>query len=287
MAIRGQILDNPVTGERIVFRATAADTGGEVLAFDLILAPGGHVPAPHVHPEQEERFEVKKGRMQFWLGLKRVIAGPGQIVVVPPGAVHFFANAGKETAQVRVEVRPALRMEQLLEVSTALAQEGRTVLGGIPKPLDMALFLREFERETRIPFIPPQAVQALTAPLAALARFHGLDRRYRGPYRARPRRVRRLSVDELFGPRFVLLAGAGGQPWIEAAERVGKRLQLDLSAHRLPSGSDLAEKHGLGSTGAVLVRPDGVVGWQAETLSHDPERTLAEAVLRLGERQAA
>lgn len=287
MAIRGQILDNPVTGERIIFRATAADTGGEVLVFDLILAPGGHVPAPHVHPEQEERFEVKKGRMQFWLGLKRVIARPGQTVVVPPGAVHYFANAGKETAQVRVEVRPALRMEQLLEVSTALAQEGRTFLGGLPKPLDMALFLREFRRESQVPLLPPKVVEFLTAQLASLARAQGLDRRYRESYNLEPRLVRRLSVSELFGPHFVLLAGAGGQPWLEAAKRVEQRLELKLNAHCLPAESELAETHGLSSTGAVLVRPDGGVGWQAETLVHDPERALTEAVLWLANQRAA
>ena len=41
MAYAGQILDNPVSGERIIFRRTAADTGGELLAFDLELQPDG------------------------------------------------------------------------------------------------------------------------------------------------------------------------------------------------------------------------------------------------------
>lgn len=37
MAYAGQILENPVSGERIVFRKTASDTGGELLAFALFL----------------------------------------------------------------------------------------------------------------------------------------------------------------------------------------------------------------------------------------------------------
>ena len=56
MAYTGQIVDNPVSGERIIFRRTAADTGGELLEIDLELAPDGHVPGKHVHPVQEERF---------------------------------------------------------------------------------------------------------------------------------------------------------------------------------------------------------------------------------------
>jgi hypothetical protein len=50
MAYSGQILDNPVSGERFVFHLTAGDTGGEVLAFELEVAPNGHVPGAHVHP---------------------------------------------------------------------------------------------------------------------------------------------------------------------------------------------------------------------------------------------
>ena len=41
---------------------TAADTGGELLAFDMTLSVDGHVPGAHVHPEQEERFETSPGR---------------------------------------------------------------------------------------------------------------------------------------------------------------------------------------------------------------------------------
>src|ERR687893_1232212 len=107
MAYAGQILENPASGERTVFHKTASDTEGQLLAFELLLTPDGHVPGAHVHPEQEERFEVVSGTMEFRLGLKKVVAGPGETVVVPAGAVHRFSNGGDETAHVRVEVRPA------------------------------------------------------------------------------------------------------------------------------------------------------------------------------------
>ncbi len=42
MAYSGQVLDNSISGERIVFRKTAADTGSTLLAFELVLAPDGH-----------------------------------------------------------------------------------------------------------------------------------------------------------------------------------------------------------------------------------------------------
>src|SRR5215213_6249589 len=99
----GQTLDNPVTGERFTFTHTAASTGGELLAFELALRAGGAVPLPHVHPVQRETFAVVAGRMRFRLGWRHVEAGPGDVVVVRPGVVHGFANAGDAEARVRVE----------------------------------------------------------------------------------------------------------------------------------------------------------------------------------------
>jgi quercetin dioxygenase-like cupin family protein len=180
MAFPGQVLDNPVSGERFIFSQTAADTGGELLAVEFVVAPDGRVPGAHVHPVQEERFEVVSGRMRFKKGRKTVLAGPGDTLVVPPGTSHRFANAGDSPAVIRVEVRPALKMEQLWETTVALAAEGRTLRSGLPRPLDLALFMREFEQEVQPPFAPG-LVRTATAPLAWLAVRRGLGRRYQAP----------------------------------------------------------------------------------------------------------
>ena len=77
----------------ITFRKTAADTNGEYLEIDLELAPDGHVPGKHVHPRQEERFEVLSGTMKFRMGLKTVVAGTGEVVVhlVPTQASRLLS----------------------------------------------------------------------------------------------------------------------------------------------------------------------------------------------------
>jgi mannose-6-phosphate isomerase-like protein (cupin superfamily) len=171
MAYAGQTLQNPASGERITIRQTAADSDGDLLALDLELPAGGRVPGgQHIHPLQEERFEVVEGTMRFRMGRKRVVAGPGEVVVVPPGAKHDFANIGEDSALVRVEVRPALRMEDLFVTAVGLAEEGRTMLGGIPRPLDLALFVEEFDDEVRAAFPPRWLQRAVLAPLAWIAR---------------------------------------------------------------------------------------------------------------------
>jgi mannose-6-phosphate isomerase-like protein (cupin superfamily) len=74
MAFTGQTISNPVSGEKITFLKTAADTAGELLEFELALSPDGHVPGAHVHPEQEERFHVLEGTMKFRMAHRRGFA---------------------------------------------------------------------------------------------------------------------------------------------------------------------------------------------------------------------
>ena len=92
MAHTGQVIENPVSGERIIFRRTAAEPRGSLLEFDLFLRPDGKVPGSHVHPVLEERFRVLAGEVRFRLGLRSVTAHPGEVLTVPPGTVHRFAT---------------------------------------------------------------------------------------------------------------------------------------------------------------------------------------------------
>jgi quercetin dioxygenase-like cupin family protein len=167
----GDTLENPVTGERFTFTDTAATTGGELLAFDFALRPGGAVPIPHVHPVQTERFEVLAGRMRFRIGLRTRPAGPGDVVEVAPGVLHAFANAGDDEARLHVEVRPALRMEQMLADVVALARAGRMTRRGLPRnPFELALLARRYDREAQAPLLTVGIQRVLLAPLVLWAR---------------------------------------------------------------------------------------------------------------------
>jgi quercetin dioxygenase-like cupin family protein len=160
------VIHNPISGERIVIRRTGAETEGRLLVFDLFLPPGGHVPASHVHPVQEERFTVLAGRMRFKIGRRTILANPGMTVTVPQRTVHWFGNAGPETAHALVEVRPALRMQELLETQETMAAEDRLPGTRLPRPTDLALLLSEFEQELGVPYAPRFVLRALLAPLA-------------------------------------------------------------------------------------------------------------------------
>jgi quercetin dioxygenase-like cupin family protein len=171
MITPGQTLENPVTGERFTFTDTAASTGGELLAFDFALRPGGAVPIPHVHPIQTERFEVREGRMRFRIGLRTRIAGPGDVVEVAPGVAHSFANAGDGEARLRVEVRPALAMEEMFAEVVAMARAGRMTRRGLPRNvLDLARLARRYDQEAHAPLLSVGVQRMLLAPLVFAGR---------------------------------------------------------------------------------------------------------------------
>ena len=179
MAYAGQTIENPVSGERITFIQTSADTDGELLEIELELSADGAVPGAHIHPEQEERFEVIEGTMAFRMGLKKIVAGPGEVVTVPAGKVHAFKNAGEDTAKVRVQVRPAL-------ADGAAVRDDRRARRGRPHDGEGhaqaarpgALRPRSTGARSRRPFPPAPVVRAMLAPLAWMATRKGHGERY-------------------------------------------------------------------------------------------------------------
>jgi len=164
----GTVIENPVTGERIVFRKTSRDTGGQAVVIETFVQPDGFVAAAHVHPSQEERFEVLKGSVGFKIGRDKLVAGPGQRMTVPAGTPHKFWNAGDTEAHFVCEVRPALQFESLLETMFALAVDGKTNKKGMPNPLRLAVIANAHFDTVRLPF-PPAILQRIGLALGSPA----------------------------------------------------------------------------------------------------------------------
>ncbi len=171
----GRVIVNPISGERVVIRVSGAQTSGKLLVFDLYLPPGAHVPARHVHPVQEEQFTVVAGRMRFRvgrLGRRTILAHPGDTIRVPAGTAHWFGNPGTRMSHARVEVRPALRMEELFETTETMGLAGHLGAAKVPRLTDLAQVVLEFQREVAVPNVPTFLVKILLAPLAWLGRRH-------------------------------------------------------------------------------------------------------------------
>ena len=106
------------------------------------------------------------------------------------------------------------------------------------------------------------------------------------------RQGEQISIVDLFGSHFVLLVGAEGQLWKEAAKHVQEELHLPLEVYQIGGeGGDFVdvenmfcEAYGITASGAVIVRPDGFIGWRSRTAketAQDAEEALTGALSTL------
>lgn len=108
----------------------------------------------------------------------------------------------------------------------------------------------------------------------------------RAPHVVLQRGQERISTLDLFGGDFVLLVGEQGESWSKAATSVLKHSNIDLEVHHI--GSDLIDvnqrwydAYGVTKSGAVIVRPDGIIAWRAKTAVARPEQTLKQVFAHL------
>ncbi len=171
MITKGQTLVNPVTGERMTFLETSAETDGAYVRIELRAEPQAFVAAAHVHPAQVETFEVVSGTFGAKVAGKTIEAKAGDALVVEPGQAHKWWNAGAGELVFRCELRPALRFESLIETMFALAAAGKTNKKGLPNPFRLAVIARAHFDTVRLPFPPAllqRAALAGGAPLGSL-----------------------------------------------------------------------------------------------------------------------
>lgn len=174
----GDEIVNPRTGQRMIFRRTAGDTGGALLQIETV-NPRGPAEPEHVHPHQESSATVLAGTLHFRIRGRVQVVRVGETVVIPPNTPHYFWNEGEEEARAIQEFRPALRTEDFFETYFELARDGQLNARGIPPSLlHVAVLTAAFWDEIRVTR-PPLPIQRLVAAiLAPVGRRRGYRARY-------------------------------------------------------------------------------------------------------------
>jgi 2-polyprenyl-6-methoxyphenol hydroxylase-like FAD-dependent oxidoreductase len=97
-----------------------------------------------------------------------------------------------------------------------------------------------------------------------------------------------VSTHDLPDTGFVLLAGTGSRDWTEAGNALAAEAGIPLKAYRIASDGDLTNPDGrfektvgVGAQGALLLRPDGVIGWRTRGPHADPRARLDEVMRHL------
>lgn len=85
---------------------TGEETGGRYFIYEDLVPPGGG-PPPHTHPD-EELFYIIEGEFQFILDDmdKPFRVFPGQLVKIPPMALHTFRNVGGKMGRTLTMLLP-------------------------------------------------------------------------------------------------------------------------------------------------------------------------------------
>jgi mannose-6-phosphate isomerase-like protein (cupin superfamily) len=172
-----KMIQNPITGERMIFRTTASETGGKLFQTDFFMKPHskGLATVTHVQPALEQRLEVISGEMSYTLGSsKKKIAKRGERVIIPPKVPHSVWNESDQELHALDEYIPAYNMEKFFETAYGLAKDGKcNKKTGAPTLPQLAVMLRGFRREIGAGSPSGKLLAALTLIIAPMARARG------------------------------------------------------------------------------------------------------------------
>jgi quercetin dioxygenase-like cupin family protein len=94
-----------IVGDTLTFKATAAQTGGSLMAVEVLAAPGGG-PPPHVHAGEDELWYVLDGEFEILMGEETMRASAGAFAFVPRGTLHRFENVSDTPSRVLILFTP-------------------------------------------------------------------------------------------------------------------------------------------------------------------------------------
>ncbi len=168
-------IENPISGERVTFLATAEETNGEYTRIRTEISAGGRGTVLHYHLAYTEEFTVLEGTLNMCVGRgnERVLR-KGESVFVPLKTPHRFWNASSEPAVFEVEIRPSRSFEKALRAQSGLVADGRTNDKAVPKNLFELALIFELS-ESYITGLPLFLQTRLFGALARIARWRGYD----------------------------------------------------------------------------------------------------------------
>lgn len=148
----------------------------ELIEVEVTYGPGSERPPAHLHPHQEESFEVLSGTIGVRIDGEEKLHGPGDAFEVPRGAVHQMWNPGDEPARAIWQTRPGRRTHEWFAELDAAQRAGDTDKNGMPGPVVMGVLLTRYSDEFRLAARPRSLVRAGLAVLSVAGRLRGYGR---------------------------------------------------------------------------------------------------------------
>ncbi|QBD76904.1 FAD-binding monooxygenase [Ktedonosporobacter rubrisoli] len=193
-----------------------------------------------------------------------------------PALLSTYDRERRPVAEFTVE---QARLRWQTEVHRYGAEYAQEIEPGIAHDLVVSL---GYHYVSQAIIAPRKAPPSLTQVELALDGHPGT----RAPHCWLQHRGRRISTLDLFGRNFVLLTGPDGQDWRAAACSVAARLNLEIDVYCIGAEAELVDdpkncwlaQAGIHNNGALLVRPDGFVGWRSRGGDAHPLQTLEQVL---------
>ncbi|MFT3794108.1 cupin domain-containing protein [Flavobacterium sp.] len=181
MAFKGKQINNPKTGQHILFLQTAKDTNGQLLEMETTYNAKSKEPVAHYHPYQAEDFTVLSGELTVRIKGQLKTLHAGDTLHIPANQVHAMWNASTEKTIVNWKVQPAMDTEYLFEMMYGLAHDGKTNKNGMPNFFQLILTARKFSDVFRLAK-PSFTIQEIyfffLSPWAHLFGYRSTDKKY-------------------------------------------------------------------------------------------------------------
>jgi quercetin dioxygenase-like cupin family protein len=92
----------------VLFRLEAAQTAGGLTMFEFTVPAQARVPVPHSHDAFDETVYGLAGVMTWVLDDQQIHVGPGDVLFIPRGHVHHFANLDTQDVRELSVITPGL-----------------------------------------------------------------------------------------------------------------------------------------------------------------------------------
>ena len=114
------------------FHAFPSETMGKFCFVECLVPVGAGAPPNH-HAGETESFYVIDGQVGFMVNGQDILAGPGEHVAIPDGAVHAFQAVGDKPARILIINAPGDMHEAFFTGFGSPLPEGQTDL---PDPVE-------------------------------------------------------------------------------------------------------------------------------------------------------
>ena len=178
MATKGQILENPTTGDIYEFLETAKDTNGERMSLKFTLKSKGKLVPDHFHVLQDEHFEVLSGKLTVKKEGKTQTISAGEQITLEKNKPHNHYNTHDEPLVMIQTVTPALDLEYMLENLIGMAKDG-TMKNGKSSMVQQLVTLKYLDSTSYLADVPIGIQKLMMNVVGPIARQFG----YRAVYK--------------------------------------------------------------------------------------------------------